>query len=87
MTIFDVHYSKHLCTLRLQLQTQLRRSYGDGNEGGSDHGFISQKKAKKMSLQIDFAGSVWRRERDSNPREIALKRISSPFGYLEVSER
>ena len=29
-----------------------------------------------MSLQIDFAGSVWRRERDSNPREIALKRIS-----------
>ena len=34
-----------------------------------------------MSLQIDFAGSVWRRERDSNPREIALKRISSAPRY------
>ena len=40
-----------------------------------------------MSLQIDFAGSVWRRERDSNPREIALKRISSAprYDHFDIS--
>ena len=40
-----------------------------------------------MSLQIDFAGAVWRRERDSNPREIALKRISSAprYDHFDIS--
>ena len=40
-------FGQSFAELRLQLQTQLCRSYGDGNEGGSDHGFVSQKGRKK----------------------------------------
>ena len=36
---------------------------------------------KNPSKILDFRGTFWRRERDSNPCEIALKRFSRPPRY------
>ena len=46
-----------------------------------------EQNLKKMSLKSEILGSMWRRERDSNPRARERKLISSPFGNLEVIEQ
>ena len=43
---------------------------------------VSKKKDTHLGVLL-----FWRRGRDSNPRVVSHKLISSPFGYLEVIEQ